>query len=203
MPARYPYIRPLAWVLLLVPVSWLSYQAILAPELLGADPAKSMVDQTGEWALWMLLLALSITPLRLITRQNGWLRYRRLVGLFAFFYAILHVLAYSVFLLALDFARIGQELVERPYIIVGACAILLYIPLAITSTQGWQRRLKRNWVKLHRLVYVIGILAVIHITWISKIGLYETWPYLMALLSLFGIRLMHTYVQYLRRAKRT
>jgi len=166
----------------------MSYQAVLTPEHLGADPAKTLVDQSGLWAIRSILLALAITPLRIVTGQAWWIHLRRMTGLYAFFYATVHFVVYSVFLLQLDFSRIGSELVQRPYIIVGAIALILYIPLAITSTQGWKKRLKRNWVKLHRLVYIIGVLAVIHMTWLKKVGLYDTWPYVLILLVLLLIR---------------
>lgn len=177
--------------ILAFPALWLSYQAFFAPQLLGADPAKALLEQTGLWSIRMILLALAITPLRILTQQNYLIQYRRMTGLFAFFYAVLHFLVYSVLLLELDFARITLEIVQRPYIVVGFLALLLYMPLAITSTKGWQRRLKRNWVKLHKLVYLIGILAVVHMTWLKKIGLYDTWPYALALIVLLGIRILH------------
>lgn len=182
------FIRIVWFLLLLVPFAWMSYQAVLTPEHLGADPAKALVDQSGLWAIRSILLALAVTPLRIVTGQAWWIHLRRMTGLYAFFYAIVHFVVYSVFLLQLDFSRIGSELVQRPYIIVGAIALILYIPLAITSTQGWKKRLKRNWVKLHRLVYIIGVLAVIHMTWLKKVGLYDTWPYVLILLILLLIR---------------
>lgn len=182
------FIRIVWFLLLLVPFAWMSYQAVLTQEHLGADPAKTLVDQSGLWAIRSILLALAITPLRIVTGQAWWIHLRRMTGLYAFFYATVHFVVYSVFLLQLDFSRIGSELVQRPYIIVGAIALILYIPLAITSTQGWKKRLKRNWVKLHRLVYIIGVLAVIHMTWLKKVGLYDTWPYVLILLVLLLIR---------------
>ena len=189
------YSKPVLFLMLLSPALWLSYQAFFAPELLGADPAKALLDQTGLWSIRIILLALAVTPLRILTKQNYLIQYRRMTGLFAFFYAVLHFLVYSVLLLELDVARISTEIVQRPYIVVGFIALLLYVPLAITSTKGWQRRLKRNWVKLHKLVYLIGILAVVHMTWLKKVGLYDTWPYALALIILLGIRIGHHYRQ--------
>lgn len=183
------YIKVVWFVLLLLPFAWMSYQTVLAPQHLGADPAKALVDQSGLWAIRSILLALAITPLRIVTGQAWWIHLRRMTGLYAFFYAVVHFVVYSVFLLQLDFSRISSELVQRPYIIVGALALILYIPLAVTSTQGWKKTLKRNWVKLHRLVYAIGVLAVIHMTWLKKVGLYDTWPYALILLVLLLIRL--------------
>lgn len=181
--------RPLLWGLLVLPALWLMGQVLLWPEQLGADPAKSMVDQTGQWALWMLLLALSVTPLRMVTGQAALLVYRRATGLAAAAYAVLHGLAYAVLLLQLDWARLGQELTQRPYIVVGAAALMLYLPLVLTSTQAAQRRLGRRWVMLHRLVYAIAVLALVHLTWLKKVGLYDSWPYVLAFVVLMAIRL--------------
>lgn len=181
--------KPVIFILLLVPFLWMAYQAVFLPQALGADPAKSLVDQTGLWAIRMILLALAITPLRIISGNSQWIHIRRMTGLYAFFYALVHFLVYITFFLQLDISRIYQEIIHRPYIIVGAIALLLYIPLVVTSTHAWQRRLKRNWAKLHKLVYAIGILAVIHMTWLKKIGLLDTWPYVLILVVLLLIRL--------------
>lgn len=189
------YSKPIVFLILAAPALLLGYQAWFAPESLGADPAKALLDQTGIWAIRIILLALAVTPLRILTQQNYLIQYRRMTGLFAFFYATLHFLVYSVLLLELDLARISVEISQRPYIVVGFIALLLYVPLAVTSTKGWQRRLKRNWVKLHKLVYLIGILAVVHMTWLKKVGLYDTWPYALLLIVLLGIRVVHHYRQ--------
>jgi methionine sulfoxide reductase heme-binding subunit len=184
--------KPVVFILLLCPALWMLYQAVFAQQLLGADPAKSLVDQSGIWAIRSILLALAMTPLRLMTKQTFFVIFRRMTGLFAFFYALAHFLIYSILLLGLDLSQLGTELIRRPYIIVGFIALILYVPLAITSTNGWQRRLKRNWVKLHKLVYIIGILAVIHMTWLKKLGLTTTWPYALALIILLGTRIVHS-----------
>ena len=184
--------KPLLFILLLCPALWMLYQAVFAQQLLGADPAKSLVDQSGLWAIKSILLALAMTPLRILTKQTFFIIFRRMTGLFAFFYALVHFLIYSILLLGLDLSQLGNELTQRPYIIVGFTALLLYVPLAITSTHGWQLRLKRNWVRLHKLVYVIGILAVIHMTWLKKLGLTTTWPYALALVILLGIRILYS-----------
>lgn len=184
-------LKVILFILLALPFTWMLYQVVLAPHLLGADPAKSLVDQSGLWAIRSILFALAITPLRLLTKQSAWIHFRRMSGLFAFFYAAIHFSVYYVFLLQAEWQRIYEELVHRPYIIVGAIALVLYIPMAITSTTAWKKRLKRNWVKLHQLVYVIGILAVIHMTWLKKVGLYDTWPYLLILIILFLVRIIY------------
>jgi sulfoxide reductase heme-binding subunit YedZ len=184
-------LKVIVFLVLLVPFGWMLYQAVLSPQLLGADPAKSLVDQSGVWAIRSILLALAITPIRLLTKQSAWIHFRRMTGLFAFFYAAVHFTVYYVFLLQSEWQRIYEELVHHPYIIVGAIALMLYVPLAITSTLAWKKRLKRNWVRLHQLVYVIGILAVIHMTWLKKVGLYDTWPYALILIVLLLIRVIY------------
>jgi sulfoxide reductase heme-binding subunit YedZ len=187
------------FVLLLLPFLALVYQVVFAQDQLGPDPAARLVRHSGEWAIRFIMLALAMTPLRIITNSTVWIRLRRMVGLYAFFYAVVHFTVYYVFWLQLDFQRIWDEIVHRPYIIVGAIALLLYIPLAVTSTQAWKKRLKRHWLTLHKLVYVIGILAVIHMTWLQKVGIYDTWPYVLILFVLFAIRIIHAWHVRLRK----
>ena len=186
---KHPASKVGVFLLLLMPAMWLLLQIVFLPQQLGADPAKVLVDQTGEWAIQSLWLALTITPLRILTGVSQWIRYRRMVGLFAFFYSLLHILAYSVLLIGLDLGQLINDLTKRPYIIVGAIAFMAYLPLVITSTQSWQRKLKRHWVQLHRVVYLIAILALLHLTWLKKVGLYDSWPYLLILVLLFGLRI--------------
>ena len=186
---KHPAMKVVVFLLLLLPALWLLIQIVLLPQQLGADPAKAVVDQTGEWAIQSLWLALTITPLRILTGVSQWIRYRRMVGLFAFFYSLLHILAYSVLLIGLDLGQLINDLTKRPYIIVGAIAFMAYLPLVITSTQSWQRKLKRHWVQLHRVVYLIAILALLHLTWLKKVGLYDSWPYLLILVLLFSLRI--------------
>jgi len=181
-------LKPFVFILLLAPALWMVYQAVFN-QLGAADPAKHLVDESGTWAIRMILLALAVTPLRLITGQVIWIHFRRMVGLYAFFYASIHFLLYGTLLLGWDFSLLGDELTHRPYIIVGFFALMFYLPLAITSTHGWQHRLKKRWKTLHRLVYAIGILAVIHMTWLKKLGLVSTWPYALTLIILFAIRI--------------
>lgn len=190
--SQYAKVRVGVFVLLLLPFLWMVFQVLFAAEQLGPDPAAHLVRQSGSWAIRFILLALAMTPLRIFTGSTVWIRLRRMVGLYAFFYAVVHFTVYYVFWLQLDFQRIWDEIAHRPYIIVGAIALLLYIPLAITSTQVWKKRLKRHWLTLHKLVYLIGILAVIHMTWLKKVGLYDTWPYALILVFLFAVRIWHT-----------
>ena len=177
----------LLFIALLLPCFWLIFAAM--NNQLGADPAKKLVDQTGLWAIQCLWLSLVMTPLKNWTGSSQWIQYRRMIGLFAFFYVLLHFLSYVFLLFGAQWAFIGQELTKRPYIIVGFTAFVLLIPLAITSTAGWQRRLKRRWLTLHKLVYIIAVLALIHFIWLKKLGIFAVWPYALVLFILFAERI--------------
>lgn len=179
--------KVILFIALLLPCVWLIFAAV--NNQLGADPAKKLVDQTGLWAIQCLWLSLAMTPLKNWTGSSQWIQYRRMTGLFAFFYVLLHFLGYVFLLFGAQWAFIGQELTKRPYIIVGFTAFVLLIPLAITSTAGWQRRLKRRWLTLHKLVYLIAILALIHFIWLKKLGIFAVWPYALVLLILFTERI--------------
>ncbi|MET7140217.1 protein-methionine-sulfoxide reductase heme-binding subunit MsrQ [Xanthomonas sp. PPL139] len=155
---------------------------------LGADPVAEVEHRTGLWALRLLLLTLAITPLRHLTGQPVLLRFRRMLGLYAFFYATVHLAAYLGLDLRGYWTQIFEEIVKRPYITVGFLAWLLLVPLAITSTQGWMRRLKRNWGKLHKTIYAIGVLAVLHFWWLVKSDIREPLLYAAILAVLLGWR---------------
>ena len=131
-------------------------------DILGPEPGKAITWFTGQWAFNSLLLVLAVTPLKSWFGWKWLLVHRRMLGLFVMFYATLHLLSYTTFLLAWEWSDIGSELIERPYLTLGFLAWLLLIPLAVTSTKGWQRQLKRQWKSLHKLVYLIAILCVIH-----------------------------------------
>lgn len=176
----------LLFIALLLPCLWLIFAAFT--NQLGADPAKKIVDQTGLWAIRCLWLSLAMTPFKNWTGSSQWIQYRRMTGLFAFFYAALHFLAYVFLLFGAQWAFIGQELTKRPYIVVGFSAFVLLVPLAVTSTKQWQRRLKRHWLTLHKLVYLIAVLALVHFIWLKKIGIFAVWPYAIILLVLFAER---------------
>jgi len=157
-------------------------------DALGADPIAEVEHRTGLWALRMLMFTLAITPLRQLTGQAVLIRFRRMLGLYAFFYASLHLAAYLALDLRGYWTQIFEEIAKRPYITVGFLAWLLLVPLAITSTQGWIRRLKRNWGRLHKLVYVIGVLAVLHFWWLVKSDIREPALYAGILAVLLGWR---------------
>ena len=139
-------------------------------DTLGPDPVSQLEKRTGIWALRLLLLTLWITPLRRLTGWNGLIRYRRMLGLFTFFYASVHLTVYLVIDLGGFWSQIFAEIAKKPYITVGFAAWLLLIPLAATSTRGMMRRLGRRWGQLHKLVYVIGVLAILHFVWQVKFG---------------------------------
>jgi sulfoxide reductase heme-binding subunit YedZ len=159
--------KPLLFVLCLGPVAWLAWAA--AADALGANPISEITKETGVWTLRFLALTLAITPLRRATGWNVLVRFRRMLGLFAFFYGSLHFLTY-VWLdqfFALD--DILKDIAKRPFITVGFTAFVLMVPLAVTSTAGWIRRLGgRRWNQLHRLVYASACLGVIHYYWLVK-----------------------------------
>ncbi|WP_430461344.1 sulfite oxidase heme-binding subunit YedZ [Thalassolituus sp. LLYu03] len=156
----------LIFLSLFTPFAWLLWTVIRLQrgewDILGPEPGKAVVWFCGSWAFNLLLLTLAVTPAK---RWLGWswlMRYRRMAGLWTFFYLTLHLLAYAALLLEWQWHEIGSELIKRPYLLFGMAGWLLMVPLAVTSTKGWQRRLRQNWKKLHKLVYAIAILASIH-----------------------------------------
>lgn len=184
---RWVGLKATAHVLALVPLVGLVRGVI--EDSLGADPVAAITHATGDWALRLLLLGLAMTPLRRLLGQPWPLRFRRLVGLYAFFYACLHLTTFLVLDLRGYWPQIFDDIVKRPYITVGFTAWLLLLPMAITSTKGWMRRLGRRWGQLHRLVYVAGVLAVLHFLWLVKSDLREPLLYAGILTLLLGLRL--------------
>lgn len=185
-----------AHLLLLTPIALLLYRAL--QNQLGADPIAALTHQTGDWALRLLLLSLAMTPLRLILKKSWPIRFRRMIGLYAFFYASLHFSVYLFLDLGSYWSQIGADIIKRPFITVGFTAWLLLLPLALTSTQWMMRKLKKNWLKLHKLVYVIGVLAVIHFYWLVKSDVREPLMYAGILALLFAIRLkprLHSWLE--------
>jgi methionine sulfoxide reductase heme-binding subunit len=189
---RYRYLyKPLVFVAGLAPLAWMICGALqLFGASLGADPVKKLEHECGKTALNFLLLTLSVTPVRTLTRLPQLLRLRRMLGLFAFFYAVVHFTVYLVLDLELNLPLVGADIVKRPYITVGFTALLLLVPLALTSTNGMMRRLGRRWQSLHRLIYVIAALAVWHFYWQVKRDVREPLLYLGILALLLGYRLV-------------
>lgn len=176
----------------------LAFTGLAAPSL-GADPVQAITHATGDWALRFLLACLAMTPLRHVTGAAWPLRFRRLLGLYAFAYACLHLATFVVLDLGGYWAQLLDDIVKRPWITFGFAAWLLLVPLAITSTRGWMRRLGRRWGQLHRLVYAAALLGVLHFLWLVKSDLREPLVYAAILGVLLGYRL----VRHLRRRRGT
>jgi methionine sulfoxide reductase heme-binding subunit len=161
------WVKPLVWVLCLAPLAYLAWLAWKSD--LGANPIERVEHFTGDWTIRLIVATLAITPLRKLLRRPELIRFRRLIGLFAFFYACLHFLAYVGLDQFFDMAAIWKDIAKRPYVTAGFTGFVLLIPLAVTSTVGWIRRLGgKRWQKLHRLIYVTAIAGVIHYYWLVK-----------------------------------
>jgi len=167
------------WILLFVsmtaPFIWLGYLAY--SNQLGADPAKELVDELGQWAIRLLILTLCASTFSKRLHFRVLLQHRRMVGLFAFFYALLHLLAVATFILGWRVDLLVRELTDRPYIMLGMAALLLLIPLGITSTKGWQRKLGRRWSTLHKLIYPATLLALLHLVLLIRASILEALVY--------------------------
>ncbi|MGW7772651.1 protein-methionine-sulfoxide reductase heme-binding subunit MsrQ [Pseudomonas machongensis] len=168
---RYPWFRLAIFIVGCLFPAWWLYEA--ATNLLGPDPGKILVDRLGLGALVFLLVTLGMSPLQRLTGWSGWIVARRQLGLWCFAYIVLHMTAYMVFILGLDWGQLGVELRKRPYIIVGVIAFLGLLALAVTSNRYSQRRLGARWKKLHKLVYVILGLGLLHFLWIVRSDLQE------------------------------
>jgi sulfoxide reductase heme-binding subunit YedZ len=156
---------------------------------LGANPVETITHETGQWALRLLLATLAVTPLRRAAGLAFVAPWRRSLGLLAFGYAALHFATFLALDLGFDFGALGEEVAERPYVTLGFTAFALLVPLALTSTRGWQRRLGRRWVALHRLVYLAAGCAVLHFVWLVKADLAEPLAYAALLAGLLALRL--------------
>jgi sulfoxide reductase heme-binding subunit YedZ len=190
------------WLLGLAPFAWMLLGAFgLWGVSLGANPVEKLLDEAGLWSLRILLVTLAVTPLRILTGKSWLLGYRRLLGLFAFFYLVLHLTIYVVLDRSLDLGLIVEDVVERPFITLGVLAFLAMVPLAVTSTRGWMRRLGMRWQKLHRLVYVIAILGVWHYYWQVKLDTVEPTVYAVILTILLAFRIRERWQR--RRRQRT
>lgn len=159
-------VKPVVWVGCLTPLAILVVRTIRGD--LTANPIELLTNWTGYTTLTLLTITLAVTPIRRLTGWNAVVRLRRLLGLFAFFYACIHFLIFIVLDMFFDWSLIIEDVLERPYITAGFTAFLLLIPLAVTSTRGWIRRLGRRWQRLHRLVYVAAGLGVLHFFWKVK-----------------------------------
>jgi methionine sulfoxide reductase heme-binding subunit len=181
-------VRVLVFTACLVPLLWLVFRA--ATGRLTANPVEDITLTTGIWAFRFLIATLAVTPVRRITGWNRIIGFRRMLGLFAFFYASLHLLTYVTFDQVFDLGLIVKDVIKRPFIAAGMTAFLLMIPLAITSTKGWIRRLGKRWQLLHRLIYVSAIAAALHFVWKVKVIIGEPVYYAAIVAVLLGIRLL-------------
>jgi sulfoxide reductase heme-binding subunit YedZ len=182
------WIKVPVFVLALVPAALLVRAFLIGT--LGVNPAETIQLQTGRWALKFLLISLAVTPVRRLTGWNVVIQYRRMLGLFAFFYATLHFTSYWAFDLSFAFGAMVGDVLKRPFIALGFSAFLLLVPLALTSTKGWIRRLGRRWALLHRLVYVAATLAVLHFALKVKVFTGDPVIYAAVLTVLLGFRVI-------------
>ncbi len=188
--------RPLLLLAVIAPLGWLVASGIgVAGLSLGPNPVQHTIHFTGKTALNLLLLTLLVSPLRAWTGWSRLQRWRRILGVAAFCYALLHFLAYSVLELGLDFSDLGREIVRRPYITIGLTSLLMLVPLAATSTDRSMRRLGRRWLSLHRLAYPATLLAAWHFHWQVRAGLLEPLLYWVALGALLGWRARRAWLQ--------
>ena len=162
-------IKPIVWLIVLSPAAWLAWGAWLSTtgdsSVLGGDPQKTFIKVSGETAIRALLAALLLGSLRDLARLTWMIQLRRLLGLTAFFWGLVHLVCFAIFELELDPSRLLKEVVDNPYITAGAASLLVMLPLAITSTNGWRRRLGKRWNTLHKLVYFAAFAACVHIIW--------------------------------------
>jgi sulfoxide reductase heme-binding subunit YedZ len=181
------YIKRLIFIASLWPI--LSIGIDIFQNNLGANPVEFIERHFGKWTLIFLCLTLSMTPLRRITKINQWILYRRMLGLFVFFYASIHLLCYIGLDYQFAWLDIKNDIIKHRYVLVGFLGWLLLLPLAITSSDKMIRRLKANWKKLHSLIYVIAILGVLHFIWLVKKDITEPLIYGVIILFLFALRL--------------
>jgi methionine sulfoxide reductase heme-binding subunit len=187
----HPLAKPVLFVAALLPFAWLMYAAVT--NNLGANPAEHLIRSLGDWTLRFLCLTLAVTPLRVMTGASALARFRRMLGLFMYFYAALHLLSYSWFDMAFDFAEIAKDIAKRPFILVGFAAFLLLTPLAATSFNRAVKALgAKRWQALHKLVYAIAGLAILHFFWMraGKNNFAEVAVYAAILAVLLGWRLV-------------
>jgi sulfoxide reductase heme-binding subunit YedZ len=184
-------LKPVVFAAALIPAAALVYGFYTND--LTANPGDYITDQTGTWALALLVISLTVTPLRRITQWNDLIRLRRMLGLLAFFYATLHMLTWVVFFHYFDTSFMIEDVVERPFITIGMATFLILLVLAVTSNRFAIRRLGRKWQTLHRLAYVAAIAAVIHFWWLVKADITEPRRWAFAVGALLGFRVWWTW----------
>ena len=182
------YLKKIVFMVCLWPI--ISIGFVFFTNSFSANPVNEIIHHFGKWTLIFICLTLSINPLRRITKSNSWLIYRKMLGLFVFFYASIHLLSYAGLDHHFAWNIILEDIIQHRYVLVGATAWLLLLPLAITSSQKMKKILKHNWIKLHRLVYIIAVLGVLHYLWLVKKDLTQPMLYaaIITILLLFRIK---------------
>jgi len=180
--------KPIVFVLSLLPLGYLVFA--VSTGRTSANPAEDIQLSTGIWTLRFLLITLAITPARRVTRWNVLITYRRMFGLFTFFYASVHLFSYLAFDRFFAFGEIAEDVAKRPFITAGMAAFVLMVPLALTSTKGWIRRLGRRWQTLHRLIYLSAIAGCLHFIWKVKVVIGEPVYYAAILAVLLAFRVL-------------
>lgn len=200
----HPAAKPILFVICLLPFAWLAWNVVEAQmghaNVLGANPAEHLIRATGDWTLRFICIVLAVTPLRVISNTPTLTRFRRMLGLFAYFYVVLHLLSYSWFDMGFDVADIARDIAKRPFILVGFSAFVLLTPLAATSFNAAIKAMgARRWQTLHKLVYVIAGLGLLHFFWMraGKNNFAEVFVYAAIIAVLLGWRV----VQYLKKKK--
>ena len=181
------YFKPGVFILSTIPFLFIFYKIYF--NKLGPEPVKEITHFTGEWTLIFICLTLSMTPLKRLTNLNIWISFRRMLGLFVFFYASLHLITYIGIDYRFNLQPILDDVLKKKYIFIGFAAWVLLLPLAITSSQMMMKLLKNNWKKLHRLIYVIAIFGALHYIWLSKTIFFRPLVYLVIILVLLALRI--------------
>ena len=181
--------KPIVFLLCLVPAAFVVGDALEITGQLSANPIEDIQDRFGNWAIRFIMITLAVTPLRRLTGWNWLSRFRRPLGLFTFFYALMHFLTWLILDQGLLLSAILEDLTKRPFITIGFAALLLLIAMAATSTAGMRRRMGRRWDKLHYSAYAVGILGVWHYWWQVKKDTSDAWIYAVILSVLLGLRL--------------
>ena len=181
------YFKPFVFILCLLPLGIIILDIYY--NNLGAEPVKKIMNHFGEWTLIFICLTLTMSPLKRITNLGFWIKFRRMLGLFVFFYATIHLLTYGGLDYRFDWEPIINDVLKKKYIFIGFSAWLLLIPLAITSSQKMIKLLKNNWKRLHRLIYIIAIFGSLHYIWLSKTIFFKPLVYLVIILVLLALRI--------------
>jgi len=193
--------KPVVFALCLIPASLVVTDAFELTGSLGANPVEAIQDRFGIWGLRFIMIALAVTPLRQVTSWNWLIRFRRMLGLFAFFYVLMHFLTWLVLDQGLLISAIIEDIVERPFITIGFAAFVLLIAMAATSTNGIRRRMGKRWQQLHYSIYAVGILGVWHFWWQVKLDTSEPAIYAAILATLLGYRLYRRLAGSRKRAR--